>query len=113
MIGATAGVEVGTERMFREAIARRDPVLFVVTMMDKEHADFDAIHFVPWSNGLEKAVRLVLRQGYGLLVVIAGAVDEAGHAHGADSPEYRAAIEEVDRVLGEALAAIDLRREFI
>ena len=40
-IGAGTGVEAGTERMFREAIARRDPVLFVVAMMDKEHADFD------------------------------------------------------------------------
>jgi elongation factor G len=44
VIGATTGVEVGTERMFREAVDRRDPVLFVVTMMDKEHADFDAIY---------------------------------------------------------------------
>ena len=44
VIGAAGGVEVGTERMFREAVARRDPVLFVVTMMDKEHADFDAIY---------------------------------------------------------------------
>jgi elongation factor G len=40
-VGAVAGVEAGTERMFREAIARKDPVLFVVSMMDKEHADFD------------------------------------------------------------------------
>src|SRR3982750_1559233 len=44
VIGATAGVEVGTERMFREAMTRRDPVLFVVSMMDKEHADFDRIY---------------------------------------------------------------------
>jgi elongation factor G len=44
VVGATAGVEVGTERMFREAVARRDPVLFVVTMMDKENADFDHIY---------------------------------------------------------------------
>ena len=44
VISATAGVEVGTERMFREAVSRQDPVLFVVTMMDKEHADFDAIY---------------------------------------------------------------------
>ncbi|HEX5580654.1 MAG TPA: elongation factor G, partial [Gemmatimonadaceae bacterium] len=43
-VGATAGVEVGTEVMFREAIARRDPVLFVVTMMDKEHAAFDRVY---------------------------------------------------------------------
>jgi elongation factor G len=40
-VGATAGVEVGTERMFREAVKRADPVLFVVAMMDKENADFD------------------------------------------------------------------------
>jgi elongation factor G len=40
-VGATGGVEVGTERMFREAVKRADPVLFVVAMMDKEHADFD------------------------------------------------------------------------
>jgi elongation factor G len=44
VIGATSGVEVGTERMFRAAVARRDPVLFVVSMMDKEHADFDRVY---------------------------------------------------------------------
>lgn len=43
-VGATAGVEVGTERMFREAVKRKDPVLFVVSMMDKENADFDAAY---------------------------------------------------------------------
>ena len=43
-VGAAAGVEVGTETMFREAVARRDPVLFAVTMMDKEHADFDLVY---------------------------------------------------------------------
>src|SRR3954447_12665933 len=44
VIPATSGVEVGTERMFREAVARRDPVMFVVSMMDREHADFDRIY---------------------------------------------------------------------
>ncbi|MDB4913019.1 MAG: small GTP-binding protein [Gemmatimonadetes bacterium] len=44
VIGATAGVEVGTERMFREAMSRGDPVLFVVTMMDRDTANFDAIY---------------------------------------------------------------------
>jgi elongation factor G len=43
-VGATGGVEVGTERMFREAVKRKDPVLFVVSMMDKENADFDAAY---------------------------------------------------------------------
>ena len=44
VVSAAAGVEVGTERMFHDAVSRQDPVLFVVTMMDKEHADFDAIY---------------------------------------------------------------------
>src|SRR3982751_526746 len=43
-VGAATGVEVGTERMFREAVERKDPVLFVVSQMDKEHADFDRIY---------------------------------------------------------------------
>jgi elongation factor G len=43
VVNATAGVEVGTERMFREAVRRRNPVLFVASMMDKEHAHFDAV----------------------------------------------------------------------
>ena len=44
VIGATFGVEVGTERMFREAVSRKDPVLFVVSMMDKENASFDRVY---------------------------------------------------------------------
>ncbi len=43
VISGTAGVEVGTERMFQEAVRRRNPVLFVATMMDKEHASFDMV----------------------------------------------------------------------
>ena len=41
VVNANAGVEVGTEREFNEAVRRKDPVLFVVSLMDKEHADFD------------------------------------------------------------------------
>jgi elongation factor G len=44
VISATAGVEVGTERMFREAVERKDPVLFVISLMDKEHASFDRVY---------------------------------------------------------------------
>lgn len=43
-VGAVGGVEVGHERMFREANARRDPVLIVITMMDKESANFGAAY---------------------------------------------------------------------
>lgn len=44
VISATAGVEVGTTRMFNEAMARRDPILFVASMIDKEHASFDSVY---------------------------------------------------------------------
>jgi elongation factor G len=44
VVGASTGVEAGTERMFREAIARKDPVLFVIATIDREHADFDAAY---------------------------------------------------------------------
>src|SRR5690606_20201096 len=43
-ISAVSGVEVGHERMFREALTRRDPVLIVVTMMDKDTADFHSVY---------------------------------------------------------------------
>jgi elongation factor G len=41
VVAANSGVEVGTEKMFAAASAARDPVLFVVSLMDKEHADFE------------------------------------------------------------------------
>jgi elongation factor G len=44
VISAASGVEVGTERAFRAAMSKQDPVLFAVSMMDKEHADFDRIY---------------------------------------------------------------------
>ena len=40
-VSANSGVEVGSEKMFRAAVQRRDPVLFVATLMDKEHANYD------------------------------------------------------------------------
>jgi elongation factor G len=44
VISAVSGVEVGTDRMFHLAVEREDPVLFAVSMMDKESADFDAVY---------------------------------------------------------------------
>jgi elongation factor G len=41
VVGATAGVEVGTELMWEEAARRGVPRMFFVSMMDKEHADFE------------------------------------------------------------------------
>ena len=41
VLNATAGVEVGTESVYRIAEEYRTPRLFFVNRMDKEHADFD------------------------------------------------------------------------
>ena len=65
VVGATAGVEVGTERMFREAVQRGDPVLFVVTMMDKEHADFDALYQQIKSRLTNKVIPIEVPVGQG------------------------------------------------
>ena len=41
VVGAAAGVEVGTELMWEYAERRGIPRMFFISMMDKEHADFE------------------------------------------------------------------------
>jgi len=41
VVSAAAGVEVGTELMWQEAERRGMPRMFYVSLMDKEHADFE------------------------------------------------------------------------
>src|SRR5437868_13918645 len=40
VLGATTGVEVGTEKVWDYAVARGIPRLFFVSMLDKENANF-------------------------------------------------------------------------
>jgi elongation factor G len=44
VLGATSGVEVGTEKVWEYCEDRKIPRLFFVSMMDKDHADFDAVY---------------------------------------------------------------------
>jgi len=44
VLGATAGVEVGTEKVWEYCSTRGIPRLFFVSMMDKEHADFERVY---------------------------------------------------------------------
>jgi elongation factor G len=44
VVGASHGVEVGTERVWEYCEARALPRLFFVSMMDKEHADFEKVY---------------------------------------------------------------------
>ncbi|MGH7555670.1 MAG: elongation factor G [Longimicrobiales bacterium] len=43
VLGATTGVEVGTEKVWEYCQARGIPRLFFVSLMDKENADFDKV----------------------------------------------------------------------
>ena len=44
VLGAAHGVEVGTEKVWEYCTSRGIPRLFFVSMMDKEHADFDKVY---------------------------------------------------------------------
>jgi len=44
VLGATTGVEVGTEKVWDYCEQRGIPRLFFVSMMDKEHANFDSVY---------------------------------------------------------------------
>ncbi len=44
VVGATSGVEVGTEVVWKYCEERRIPRMFFVSMMDKEHADFEKVY---------------------------------------------------------------------
>ena len=118
-IGSANGVEVGTERYFLEAIRRRDPVLFVVAMMDKEHADFDAAYqsikdkltakIVPVEipigagAGFKGIINLFTKKAH---VFKAGT--KAGEYEETDIPESeRARFEKYHQEMVEAVAATD------
>ena len=65
VVSAQGGVEVGTEKTFHEAVSRGDPVLFVVSMMDKEHADFDRVYLQVKERLTSKVVPVEIPIGSG------------------------------------------------
>src|SRR3954468_5489800 len=91
--------------MFAEAVRRKDPVLFVVTMMDKEHADFDAIYQQIKTKLTSRVVPIEVPVGQGAdFHGIVNLFDRKAHvyARGARSGAY----EEVD-VPAEVQAQFD------
>jgi hypothetical protein len=71
---------------------------------------FDDARYAPWPGGFPEAGAAVNGD---LVIMLVGAVDAAGHAHGGDSPEYREAAEIADRALARALARIDLSQDAV
>ncbi len=77
------------------------------------HDDFTAVHYVPWPNGFAKASKLLLEDGYQLVVLLPGLVDEVGHERGAAGDDYRKQAIQTDHELAAALAALDLTRDTV
>ena len=65
VLGATTGVEVGTEQVWEYCEDRGIPRLFFVSMMDKENADFDAVYHEIEEHLTSKAVPVEIPIGGG------------------------------------------------
>jgi len=74
---------------------------------------FDDARYAPWPGGFAESGSQVTAGNAELVVMLVGAVDAAGHAHGGDSKEYREAAEIADRALARALKGIDLSQDAI
>jgi hypothetical protein len=74
---------------------------------------FDDARYVPWPGGFSEAGAALVADDAKLVVMLISVVDAAGHARGADSPEYRAAAEIADRALAGVLGHVDLDHDAI
>lgn len=74
---------------------------------------FHDARYAPWPGGFAEAGAAIAAGDSELVVLLLGAVDAAGHAHGGNSPEYRAAAAIADHALARALARIDLEHDAV
>ncbi|MDQ3296739.1 MAG: alkaline phosphatase family protein [Myxococcota bacterium] len=74
---------------------------------------FHDARYVPWPGGFSEASAALVEGNAELVVLLIGAVDVAGHAHGADSEDYLEATQTADRALGRVLASVDLALDTI
>lgn len=65
VLGATSGVEVGTERVWEYCSNRGIPRLFFVSMMDRENADFDKVYREIKTHLTEKVIPVEIPVGAG------------------------------------------------
>jgi elongation factor G len=91
VVSATAGVEVGTERVWRYCEERGIPLIFFVSMMDRENADFERA-FRQIKNRLAPGalpVEIPVGEGPGFRGII-NLFSEKAHIYrpGTDSGEY-------------------------
>jgi hypothetical protein len=74
---------------------------------------FDDARYAPWPGGFSEAGSALAAGGADLVILLVGAVDAAGHAHGGDSPEYRDAAAVADRAVARVLAHVDLTQDAV
>ncbi|HTR49858.1 MAG TPA: alkaline phosphatase family protein [Kofleriaceae bacterium] len=74
---------------------------------------FSDARYAPWPGGFSEAGAALADGSAELVVLLVGAVDAAGHAHGGDSAQYREAAESADRALARALAHVDLAQDAV
>ena len=74
---------------------------------------FDDARYAPWPGGFSEAGEAVADGNDDLVVMLIGAVDVAGHAHGGKSEQYRDAALIADHALSRALAHIDLTHDAV
>jgi hypothetical protein len=74
---------------------------------------FDDARYSPWPGGFSEAGAALAAGDAQLVVMIVGAVDEAGHAHGGASVQYREAAASADHALARSLSRVDLTQDAI
>jgi hypothetical protein len=74
---------------------------------------FSDARYAPWPGGFSEAGAALTAGNAELVVMLLGAVDVAGHAHGGKSEQYREAALVADHALSRALAGVDLERDAI
>ncbi|HEY4058895.1 MAG TPA: alkaline phosphatase family protein [Kofleriaceae bacterium] len=93
------------------------PVEEDATVVPEPDADlvspFDDARYAPWPGGFAESGSELAAGDEELVVLLVGAVDAAGHAHGAASKEYRAAAIGADHALSRALGRVDLSQDAI
>ncbi|MEI8259695.1 MAG: GTP-binding protein, partial [Deltaproteobacteria bacterium] len=66
VLSSTAGVEVGTEKVYRQTRGFGHPAVFFVSLMDKEHANFERVYTDIRDHLTPKAVPVEIPIGEGL-----------------------------------------------
>lgn len=95
-------------------LAEDDPSIPAIADPDADLVSpFDDARYAPWPGGFAEAGAALAAGDAELVVLLVGAVDLAGHQHGAASPEYRDATLVADHALARALANIDLTRDAV